>query len=429
MSTSIPELSTVLQELLTQQANELGRSSGFIKRQRKITGSTFAQTVIGGWLANPQASLEELSQSARVAGLEISPQGLQERLNSPEANQFLSCLLTKSLHYVIKNNEGGENLLQKFEGIYIQDSSKIHLPSSLSKIWSGNGKNQASLKIQTCFNYQQGQLHLTLAAGRQHDCSLQETEFPPRSLRLGDLGYFKVKVFQELNQQGVHWISRLPARAGIYEEGQLIHLVEWLANQKGDQIDQMVLLTAQKLPCRLVAVRVPPEVAAEREGRVRKAAKARRYSQLQTATLELCQWTVIVTNLTDLTITELQTLLRLRWQIELLFKLWKQYLRLDEWRSQNPHQILSELYAKLLIIIIQHWFLVVGCWEESDRSLVKACLVLRKHTFHWLSVLNDFEELLTVLEFILPTLKRCKTQKRKARPATFQLLDPAYPLT
>lgn len=429
MSTSIPELSTVLQELLIEKANELGRSSGFIKRQRKITGSSFAKTVVGGWLANSQASLEELSQSAQVAGVKISPQGLQERLKSPEAHQFLSCLLTQSLHYVIKNSEGGENLLQKFDGIYIQDSSKIHLPSSLSAIWPGNGKNQASLKIQTCFNYQQGQLHLTLAAGRRHDCALQETEFPPRSLRLGDVGYFKVQVFKELNEQGVGWVSRLPARAGIYEEGGVIHIAKWLANQEGDQIEQMVLLTAQKLPCRLVAVRVPPEVAVKREAQVREAAKARRHSQLQAATLELCQWTVIVTNLTDLTIPELLTLLRLRWQIELLFKLWKQDLRLDEWRSQNPYQILSELYAKLLIIVIQHWFLVVGCWEESNRSLVKACVVLRKHAFHWLSVVDDFEDLLAVLEFILPTLKRCKIQKRKARPATFQLLDLAYLLT
>lgn len=429
MSPRISELSTVLQELLIKDAQEIGRSSGFIKRQRKLSGATFAQTVIGGWQANPRASLEELSQSAVAVGVRISPQGLQERLNSPEAVQFLQQLLERSMSYVIVSEGGVGKLIQQFKGIYIQDSSKIHLPASLSAIWSGNGEKQASLKIQTCLNYQQGQLSLTLASGRQHDCALQRTEFPEQSLRLADLGYFKVRVFKELDQSGVKWVSRVIARAGIYEGGRVVHLAEWLAQQEGHQVDQTVLLTAQKLPCRLVAVRVPPTVAMARETRVQQAAQTRLSSQLQEATVALCQWTVLITNLFDLAISDLLALLRLRWQIELLFKLWKQHLQLDKWGSQNPYQILSELFAKLLIILIQHWFFVVGCWAADDRSLVKASLVLRKQVFHWLSVLNDAPRLLQALTLIIPTLQRCKVQKRKARPATFQLLDLASSLT
>jgi hypothetical protein len=86
MNTTIPQLSQILQQLLIEDANQIGRESGFIQRERKINGASFAQSLVFGWQANPKASLEELCQSARVCDVDISPQGLQERLNSPHAN-------------------------------------------------------------------------------------------------------------------------------------------------------------------------------------------------------------------------------------------------------------------------------------------------------------------------------------------------------
>ena len=90
---------------------------------------------------------------------------------------------------------------------------------------------------------------------------------------------------------------------------------------------------------------------------------------------------------------------------------------------------MSAVYAQLLLALSQHWLLIVGCWEEDERSLVKACLLLKKHTFHLLAVLHDFNALAHAFDRILPKLARCKIQKSKARPATFQLLSLADSLT
>jgi hypothetical protein len=84
----IDQLCQHLQKLLIEDANQIGRESGFIQRQRKLTGTSFAQALVFGGLANPQASLEELCQSARICGVDISPQGLQERLQTPQAAEF-----------------------------------------------------------------------------------------------------------------------------------------------------------------------------------------------------------------------------------------------------------------------------------------------------------------------------------------------------
>ena len=427
--TTIPQLSQILQKLLIEDANTIGRESGFIQRQRKLSGASFAQGLVFGWQANPQASLEELCQSARVCGVEISPQGLQERLNSPQANRFLHQLLLKGVSYLVQSQSERDDLLASFAGVYIQDSSQIELPSSLHTIWQGQGTEQAMLKLQAVLDYQHGHFDLTLASGRDHDCPLQTVALPAGSLRLADLGYFKVQVFEQLNRQGVWWVSRLPARAGIWQDARVIHLADWLNQQDSAYVDKSVELTAQRLPCRLLAVRVPPEVARERRKRVRKAASKRKNSNLKPGTLTLCDWTILVTNLPSETFTpdDILCLQRLRWQIELLFKLWKSDLSLDEWRSQLPHQILSEVYAKLLLALIKHWLLLLGCWQHENRSLVKAAKVLRKHAFHILAALPDFTRLLDTLRLILPTLARCTVQKRKTRPATFQLLGRVFP--
>ena len=422
--TTVAELSQILQQLLIEDANRLGRESGFIQRQRKLSGATFAQSLVFGWQANPKASLEELCQSARVCGVEISPQGLQERLNSKQAHQFLKQLLLKGVTYLVQNEGERDDLLKGFNGVYIQDSSRIELPSELASIWSGTSQNGATLKVHAVMDYGKGRFDLTLASGRAHDCPLQTVNLPAGSLRLADLGYFKVKVFEQLNQQGSWWVSRLPARAGIWQDDGVVSLLSWLVNQPNGLIDQHVQITAQRLPCRLVAVPVPPEVAQVRRERVRQSAKARKHSQLQSETLDLCDWTILVTNLpsTLYSADDILALQRLRWQIELLFKLWKQDLSLDEWRSKQPDQILTEVYAKLLAALIQHWCFILGCWQHANRSLFKAASVLRKHAFHLLASLPSRSHLRTTLELILPSLSRCLVRKRKERPATFQLL-------
>lgn len=426
MTTTIQQLSQNLQKLLTEDADRLGRESGFIKRQRKLTGASFAQALVFGWQANPKASLEELCQSARLGGVAISPQGLQERLKTKPAAEFLKQLLEQSLSYVIRGEAVAVDFLEQFKGIYLQDSTTIELPAELSALWPGNGNQQgpnAALKVQVAYDYQQGELNLTLAPGRGHDGPLQRVDLPAGALRLADLAYFKIQVFEALNQRQVCWLSRLPARVGIWQAGQVINIATWLGQQSQAQVDTPLELTAQRFSCRLIAWRVPPAVAAYRRQRVCEAAKSRPHL-LRAETLALCDWTVMITNLPPARLSASQALilLRLRWQIELLFKLWKQAMVFEHWNSHQPYQILCAVYAKLLALVIQHWLLLLSdCWALADRSLVKAAQALRKHAFHLAAAISNLTLLHLTLTLILPTLSRCKIQKRRARPACFQL--------
>ncbi len=119
------------------------------------------------------------------------------------------------------------------------------------------------------------------------------------------------------------------------------------------------------VPGRLVAVRVQNEkVQAQRQLHLKEQARKRPLA-ISPGQIVVSGWLVYFTNLTSAqaSLTEIIALYRLRWQIELLFKLWKQSGALEEWRSHKPYRRLCELYAKLIGVVVTHWISLVSGWE------------------------------------------------------------------
>ncbi len=166
----------------------------FIKRQRKLTGSKFVQTLVFGWLANPQSTLGELSQTAATLGINITPQALEQRFTQ-QAAKMLKQVLDASIQQMIAADPQSIPLLERFNGIYIQDSSWVSLPSELAFLWQGCGgesDHQSSVKIQLGWEILTGALHrLQLQNGKTPDQHF-ESILPKGSLRLSDLGYFSL---------------------------------------------------------------------------------------------------------------------------------------------------------------------------------------------------------------------------------------------
>jgi hypothetical protein len=128
----------------------------------------------------------------------------------------------------------------------------------------------------------------------------------------------------------------------------------------------------------------------------------------------------------QLAVEEALVLLRVRWQIELLWKLWKQHGKLDTWRSYKPERILTEIYAKLLGLVITHWHVLMGCWQAPNRSLVKAKQVVEWMTPCLALALTGVVAVETVVGRTVQMMgKGCAINARKKRPNTSQLLaDP-----
>jgi len=72
------------------------RETGFVQHKSKMTGACFVQTRVLGWLANPEASLNQLVQVSADLGVDIRVAGLQQRLTCA-AVRFLKALLQQAL--------------------------------------------------------------------------------------------------------------------------------------------------------------------------------------------------------------------------------------------------------------------------------------------------------------------------------------------
>lgn len=435
--TTVAELNETAQRVLIHAAETVARTTRFTKRASKLTGSLFVQTLVFGWLAHPEATLEELAQTACALGVEISPQGLDERFTE-DAAAFLQAVLRRAVHEKVEAEPVAMELLSRFNGTYLLDASQVTLPAALAGVWRGNGRSEpkpgteAAVKLSVGFDLCRGRLlGPELCDGREHDknADLVARVLPAGALRVTDLGYFKAGELARLDRMGVFWLSRFQTKCGFLtadgSDEQAWELDAFLAAQAGDRVEIPIRLgLAKRLPCRLLAVRVPPEVAEGRRRKLRQRAKAHGGTPSRKE-LALCEWTVYVTNAPPklLSLEEAFVLARLRWQVEIVFKLWKSHLKIDEWRTHNPWRILCEVYAKLLGALLQHWILVTTGWDQPDRSLVKATRLIRSYIRSLALVLKEKEGWEAVMEVIRRCLDgRCRLEKRKMVPSSYQLL-------
>jgi hypothetical protein len=197
--TSIAELVPVLQTLLTTTAEQAGRDSGLIRRVRAFTGATFVQTLVFGWLANPDATLDNLAQTAAMRGVPVSAQAIADRF-SPQSAACLAQVLAAAIRQTILATPIDRALLDRFVGVVVIDGSAIGLPADLAVHFPG-GANQAgthaALKLGVGIDLVTGRLDGPhLMAARPHDrlLPIQDAPLEPGAIRLADLGFFDLAV-------------------------------------------------------------------------------------------------------------------------------------------------------------------------------------------------------------------------------------------
>ena len=438
---SIRSVAIELRQVLTQVAEAAARASGCVQRQRRFSGATLVQTLVLGWLAQAAASLESLARMAATRGVVVTAQALDRRF-TPALAACLEQVLSQLVRTVVVSDPVATPLLARFNGVYVLDSTTISLPEALAAQWPGcggqAGQGRAALKVGVCLDLSDGGLTgPELVPGRRNDRSraLHQARLPAESLRISDLGFFKVADLARIDAEAAFFLTRWQANTALADpdgarwEDVGARLTALARASADGSVDVPVLVgRGERLAVRLLAVRVPAPVAAQRRREKRRRAQRAGYTARQ-ASLTLCDWTILLTNvpLERLSGEEARVLLRLRWQIELLFKRWKGIGAVDQWRSAKPVRIYCEVLAKLIGCVLQHWVLVVGCWTAPDRSLSKASQVVQAHALCLAQALDRLAELVAALERLVTALGvGCRLNPRQQRPNAAQLLaDPA----
>ncbi len=427
---TIPHMAHALQRALTTDAERIGTTVAFTKRpdRAKFTPSTFVQTLVFGWLAHPDARLTQLTQTAARLGVDVSAQALDQRFTSTSA-ALLRGVLGACLDSVVATQAQAMPILQRFTGVRVQDSTTIRLPDALAAVHRGCGGSpgtghQAALKCGLQLDLLTGALPaLDLVDGRTADRALplQQLPIPPGTLRLADLGFFDLQVLAAISAADGYWLTRLRVDSVVTSAAHgRQSLVDFVSTAAVAGYDDWVMIGGQNpVRARLLVQPVPQEVADQRRRRLRADAKDRGRTPSAPA-LALAAWTILVTNVpvTMLTLAEVLVVLRVRWQIELVFKLWKSHGQVDCWRSARPERILCEVYAKLIAMIVQQWAVVVGCWGDPQRSWVKAAAIVRDFALELASARGQIAPLLQVLTSLRQVMGRTVRLNTRQQPST-----------
>ncbi len=430
---SIAKVGSALQELFGPAVEAAAEMSGVIKRQRKFSAMSLAKTFVLGFLANPDATDEELARMAVQVGADVTPQAVEQRF-APALERFLKDLLGRATQILVSANQALAPILERFSHVILQDSSTIVLPDDLKEEYPGCGGSygggKAALKMQVEWDLRGGALtHMQIEEGRSPDgaTTRQQARRGQGSLRIADLGYFNLDVFEEMAEAGEYFLSRLQYSTLLLRpDGTPIAFAEWLPKHTGCFKDEPLLVgKGKRLPCRVIAWRLPEKQAARRRRKLRQEHKNTYGKEPSAERLALCDWTILITNIPTamMSAEEAVILYRARWQIELLFKRWKSLGLVDLLQGSNTVRQMVKIWARLLAVLVQHWLAVDTVWGDPTMSLHKVCRVIRTFVGRLATVLNELADLNKVLEALKAAVAKTCRRNKRSKPGTFELLN------
>lgn len=427
-----------LESFLLEQADTAARETGFVRRKSPLSGSLFVQTLIWSVWQEKLRSLAAYLDTLETLDprVQISVQSLHERFTA-RAVALLRTLFAKALALKTPLPEPTRELLTGFSAFYIADSTAVPLPKSLAQRYAGWGgaASTAAAKVLVVMEWFSGTLsQIHLHSGRTPDQGLGPSLLAASKagvLWLFDLGFWSCAFLAQVAGIGSFFVCRLQTKVTVREvvEGtdQDVDVDAWLRGEVGaDACERAIVLghKATRLEARLIGQAVPEAVANARRRKLRE--KARNQGRtLCKSTLFRQGYTLMVTNVSaeQLPATALWEVYRVRWQVELLFKLAKSDAGLTTYTSENAERVECELYAVLMALL---W---VGQWRElisgqvEEISLVKLWRRLGPRVLTWGAALRQGRGLSRFLFLLQALARHARVSKRKKYPSPCQRLE------
>jgi len=437
------KLSTEIHTFFTkEQIQKIARESEFVKRDSKLKAWMYLETLVFSKFNQKKLSLNEISNDFYSNySLEITKQGVDERFNEKSVT-FLKNCVSELLKNHFTNNTSILGFAQ-FSRVRIKDSTKFQLPENMKHTHPGTGgsASDAAARIQYEFDLKNGDvIDFDITAGNINDftdAKLKEDDIRKGDLLLRDLGYISVDSIKNCNDKEAFHISRLKAQTGIYilgpEKKQGISLKEIqskLLESKEQFIEMTVCIGDRKyIPVRLVAAMLPEEKIKERIIKMRRkqVTAGRKFKE------EFCQTAglnVFITNIPKeiMSAPDIYNTYKLRWQIELVFKIWKSIGEIHLIKDVKPERLLTLLYAKLLWLLV-NWGIINEISNQLFNSTrerlspYKSTITLMNCMDKIRSCLRNVNDMISILKKIISTMiKHNKSEKRKNHISSLELL-------
>jgi hypothetical protein len=340
--------------------------TGFCKRLSKFSPVMFIDSLLFDASCENTKSLNALAINTKGKyNVGITKQGIDQRFTK-EAVQFVQSLIGDLLSNQI-NSSIDVGWFGKFKRVLIKDSTKFDVSANLAEQLTGFGGNasKAGVSIQYEFDLKSGQVNdLSIGPANRNDATdAKETIGNMREgdLIIRDLGYANNACFATMNQAGAYFISKLSVGTKVYEmkNGELIEVdfSELYKKMVKDEITrlsmQVIMGATEKLPVRLI-VDLMPEQEINKRIRIKKAFNKKRGRNTGANFMSKACFNLFITNIEETVLSAdiIVKAYKLRWQLELIFKIWKSVFGIDNNNPMKYERLMCLLNVRLLLILI-----------------------------------------------------------------------------
>lgn len=204
----VTKVASAMQAVFGKTLDDLARSTGCVRRQRKFQGVSLVRMLVLTLLHRPAAKERDYRTTAARMGLHVSEEAIAQRFTDGLV-RFLAETLQGAVAQTLAAKPVPVGVLGKFTDVRIGDSTTVRLPDEMAEQFPGCGgvgqACRAALKLQVLWSLTTGQLlHWRLEPGRASDvASPMAAEVPAAgSLLILDLGYFLLARFQRIAAAG-----------------------------------------------------------------------------------------------------------------------------------------------------------------------------------------------------------------------------------
>lgn len=357
----------------SEELESTARETGFYRRESKVKPSVFFDLLMYDMSSGESKSLSQLSIEARSEhDIGVTKQGIDKKFNEHTLS-FLKKLIETQLSVELDLHLDA-GWLSSFNRVPIKDGTRFHLPEEYKDYLPGSGGSgsKAGACIQFEFDLKSGQIEvMDLTASNKPDVK-DALEFLDNvkkgDLIIRDLGYYAFKSFINIIKKEAFFISRLGAktnvfemRSGNYKKLDFKAVYHQMKRCKQSRIYKNIFIgSEEKIPVRLAIELMPDHIYEERMRKIKKLHTKKGYQTSEEYKF-LARFNLFITNVTEEVLPDkvISSLYRMRWQIELIFKIWKSVFGIHHVRKMKYQRWLCLLHFKLLMMII-NWNIIMA---------------------------------------------------------------------
>ncbi|MEG0517196.1 MAG: IS4 family transposase, partial [Cetobacterium sp.] len=336
-------------------------------------------------------------------------------------------------------------------------STGFALPKEFKKEFPGSGGSgsPSSIKIQLQYELLTGSfMRIDISSGTQNDAEYLKTmkkDKERKDLKLADLGYFKVEYLRQIARSGASFISKVKSNTSLYIKNpnperykvgtikksseyikiDILELAKPLTEGETIELKDIYIGSKKELKSRLIVTKLTEENKIKREITHQENIKKKR-GTLKQSRIDFNSINAYITNVSPeiLTDTQVHDLYTLRWQIEIMFKVWKSIFKINHVKKVKMERFKCFLYGRLISLLLSSSIVFTAkniIMEEDDKEIseIKSFGALAQYLPKLAHEIFKGELcIIRILKRIILNFKRFSIKSRKKHKKTvFDILE------